>query len=205
MTSDARRCAPAAERNRQPILDVLARVLPARGSVLEVASGTGQHVVFFAAALPDLVWQPSAIDPGDFESIVAWTEDSGVTNVRPPIRLDVTEHPWPIGSVDAIFNANMIHIAPWDVCLGLIEGAGRHLAPGGTLVLYGPFRIEGRHTAPSNASFDHDLRDRDHAWGVRDLEAVVDAARSRGLVFEERVAMPANNQTVVFRAGGRVT
>ena len=205
MTSDARRFAPAAERNRQPILDVLARVLPAHGSVLEVASGTGQHVAFFAAALPDLVWQPSELDPADFESIVAWTEDAGVTNVRPPIRLDVKEHPWPVDTVEAIFNANTIHIAPWDICLGLMRGAGRHLAPGGTLVVYGPFRIEGRHTAPSNAAFDRDLRARDPDWGVRDLEAVVDAARSRGLVFQERVAMPANNQTVVFRAGGSAT
>jgi SAM-dependent methyltransferase len=194
--------APAAERNRKPILDVLARVLPERGTVLEIASGTGQHVAFFAGALPGLVWQPSELDPHTFGSIAAWTESAHLMNVRPPLRLDVTEPLWPVDEFDAIFNANTIHIAPWEVCLGLLRGAGRHLRPRGVLVLYGPFRIDGKHTAASNIEFDRDLRARDPAWGVRDLEAVVDAARENGIVFEAQVPMPANNQTLVFRAGG---
>jgi len=193
--------APAAERNRKPILDVLARVLPERGIVLEIASGTGQHVAFFAGALPRLVWQPSELDPHTFGSIAAWTEAGRLANVRPPLKLDVTEDEWPVDSVEAIFNANMIHIAPWEVCLGLLRGAGRHLSERGLLVIYGPFRIGGKHTAASNAAFDRDLRSRDPSWGVRDLEAVVEAARGRGLVFEAQVPMPANNQTLVFRAG----
>jgi len=196
--SDLRRHAPAAERNRGPILEVLRRVLPARGTVLEVASGTGQHVSFFAAACPELDWQPTERDPAAFDSIVAWAEAEGLTNVRPPLRLDVTAEPWPVGTVEGIFNANMIHIAPWEVCLGLMRGAGRHLAPGGVLVLYGPYRIGGEHTAPSNAAFDLDLRARNETWGVRDLEEVVAAASREGLFFEERVPMPANNQTIVF-------
>jgi SAM-dependent methyltransferase len=196
---DPRRHAPATDRNRQPILEVLARVLPPQGIVLELASGTGQHAAYFAAALPGLIWQPSDLDPEGFASISAWAASAGVANVRPPIRLDATQEPWPVDTVDAVFNANMIHISPWPVCVGLMRGAGSHLAPGGVLVLYGPFRVAGAHTAPSNAAFDADLRQRDPAWGVRDLEAVIEAAATSGLVFEERVPMPANNQTLVFR------
>ena len=197
---DQRRHAPAAERNRGPILDVLRRVLPQQGSVLEIASGTGQHVSFFAAALPDLDWQPSERDPADFVSIVAWTEHAQVgNNVRAPLEIDVTSNAWPVGTVDAIFNANMIHIAPWECCLGLLRGAGRHLAANGVLVLYGPYRVDGAHTAPSNAAFDDQLRARDPSWGVRDLEAVAEVAAAHGLLLHERVAMPANNFSVVFR------
>lgn len=197
--ADARRSAPAAERNREPILRVLERVLPARGTVLEIASGTGQHVVHFARALPDLVWQPSEYAADAFGSIEAWVRTEGLTNVRPPVVLDAASAAWPVQTVDAIFNANMIHIAPWAVCVGLMRGAGRHLAGGGVLVLYGPYKIDGAHTAPSNDAFDRDLRARDPSWGVRDLEAVVELARENGLAFEERVPMPANNQTLVFR------
>lgn len=196
---DQRRHAPAAERNKQPILDVLRRVLPASGTVLEVASGTGQHVAHFAAALPALTWQPSDRTDQEFASIVAWCASAGASNARPPIVLDVTREPWPLATVDAIFCANMIHIAPWQACLGLLRGAGRHLAPGAPLVLYGPFRIGGEHTAPSNAAFDADLRARDPAWGVRDLDEVARVAASHGLELEERVAMPANNLTVILR------
>jgi len=196
---DRRRHAPAAERNRGPILDVLRRVLPARGTVLEIASGTGQHVSFFATALPALDWQPSERDDADFASIAAWAQHAGTSNVRPPLRLDVTDATWPVGSVDAIVNANMIHIAPWACCVGLMRGAGRHLVPGGVLVTYGPYKIGGAHTAPSNESFDAELRTRDPAWGVRDLEAVAEVAATHGLVLHEQVAMPANNFTVVFR------
>lgn len=196
---DRRRHAPAAERNRDPILEVLRRVLPARGTVLEIASGTGQHVAHFAAALPDLTFQPSDRDDEGFASIVAWCAHAGVANARPPIVLDVTHEPWPVATVDAIVCANMIHIAPWEACLGLLRGAGRHLSADGVLALYGPYKIGGAHTAPSNAAFDDDLRARDPRWGVRDLDEVASVARGNGLALAERVAMPANNQTVVFR------
>jgi SAM-dependent methyltransferase len=196
---DRRRHAPAAERNRQPILEVLARVLPERGEILEIASGTGQHAAYFAAALPSLVWQPSERDADAFASIAGWSESEKLQNVRPPLRIDVTEEPWPVGQFAGIFNANMIHIAPWAVGPALLRGAGRHLVAGGVLVMYGPYRIGGQHTAPSNAAFDLDLRARDPAWGVRDLEAVVEVAGEHGLALVERVAMPANNQTLVFR------
>jgi SAM-dependent methyltransferase len=200
---DRRRCAPAAERNRQPILDVLARVLPERGEILEIASGTGQHAAYFAAALPSLVWQPSEREVEAFASIAAWAEAEKLENVRAPLRIDVTEEPWPVGRCAGIFNANLIHIAPWPVCQALLRGAGRHLLPEGVLVMYGPYRIGGQHTAPSNAAFDLDLRARDAAWGVRDLEAVVEAAGENGLALVERVPMPANNQTLVFRRAAR--
>jgi SAM-dependent methyltransferase len=195
---DERRHAAAAERNREPILQVLRRVLPEAGLVLEVASGTGQHAAHFAAALPGLSWQPSERDPDLLGSIAAWTRELG--NVRPPIALDVSADPWPVAeALDAVFNANMIHIAPWPVCLALLRGAARHLVPGGALVMYGPYRIGGRHTAESNEAFDHRLRDSDPSWGVRDLEAVCEAAAAQGLSFEQRFEMPANNQTLVFR------
>lgn len=197
MSTGLRRYAPAAERNRTPILEVLRRVLPRTGLVLEVASGTGQHAAYFATALPGLVWQPSEREEDAFPSIAAWCAD--LPNVRAPIRLDVRETPWPVGDLAAVFSANLIHIAPWEVCRALLEGAGAHLVRGGALVLYGPYRIGGAHTAPSNEAFDQELRSRDPAWGVRDLEAVVAVARAQGLVLEERVAMPANNQTLVFR------
>ena len=194
------RHAPATERNRDPILAVLVRVLPPRATVLEIASGTGQHAVFFAAALPALHWQPSDRDDELLASIAAWTRVERRENVAPPLRLDVTGSTWPVSEpFDAMFCANLIHIAPWAACEGLMHGAGKHLVPGGVLVLYGPFKIDGAHTAPSNAAFDADLRLRDPAWGVRDLEAVAATAARHGLDLEERIAMPANNQTLVFR------
>ena len=196
---DHRRHAPAAERNRGPIATVLTGVLPSEGTVLEVASGTGQHVAHFAAEFPALTWQPSERDEESFPSIAAWTDR--LANVKPPLRIDVSGGRWPVGMVDAIFNANLIHISPWEVCRGLLRGASRHLVPGGVLVLYGPYRIGGAHTAPSNAAFDLDLRSRDPSWGVRDLEAVVAEADANGLVLVERFEMPANNQTIVFRRG----
>lgn len=192
-----RNFAAAAERNREPILTVLRDALPARGLVFEVASGTGQHVAHFAAALPGLTFQPSDARPEHLDSIAAWSE--GLSNVRPPIVLDTTVDPWPIAAADAIFNANMIHIAPWAVCEGLLRGAGRILPAGGLLAMYGPYRIGGAHTAESNAAFDRRLRDTDPAWGVRDLEAVCELAARHALVLERRVEMPANNQTLLFR------
>ena len=193
-----RECAPATERNRDPILAVLRRVLPARGTVLEIAAGTGQHAAYFGAALPGLTWQPTDADATALASIEGWCAD--VPNVAAPLRLDVTADAWPLERADAIVCANMIHIAPWAACAGLMRGAGRVLARGGALYLYGPYRVGGMHTAPSNEAFDANLRARDPCWGVRDLEAVVREAARHGLDFAERVEMPANNQSVIFRA-----
>jgi len=196
---DARRDAPATGRNREPILAVLREVLPERGVVLEIASGTGQHAVYFARHFPGLTWQPSDGDPDSLASIAAWRAHSEVTNVAAPVVLDAAAAEWPVERVDAIFNANMIHISPWESCVGLMRGAGRVLAPGGRLVMYGPYKLDGEHTAPSNASFEQWLQARDPAWGVRDLDDVRGEAERAGLTFERRVEMPANNQIVVFR------
>ncbi|NIE68940.1 DUF938 domain-containing protein [Burkholderia sp. Ax-1719] len=191
--------APAAARNAAPILDVLRAALPAHGTVLEIASGTGQHAVHFATALPGVDWQPSDADPRARASIAAWRAHAGLDNLREPIELDVRSEPWPIDAVAAIVCINMIHIAPWEAAIALMKGAGARIAPGGALVLYGPYRRDGAHTAPSNEAFDADLRARDPAWGVRDLEAVEALARAEGFVREAVVPMPANNFTVVFR------
>jgi hypothetical protein len=190
---------PAPERNKQPIFEVLQRVLPPGGTLLEVSSGSGQHAAYFAAQFPALVWQPSDVDDDNIASIRGWVDEVALPNLRAPLKLDVCAAEWGVGTLEAIFNANMIHIAPWECCVGLIAGAGRHLAPGGVLVMYGPFRIGGAHTAPSNAEFDQSLKARDARWGVRDVEAVVALADAAGMQFEQRVAMPANNQTLVFR------
>ena len=190
---------PAAERNGPPILAELLRLLPSTGRALEIASGTGQHAAHFAAALPGWRWQPTEHEVATFPSIVAWAREAGLSNVEPPLQLDVTGFPWPVvDPYDLIYCANMIHIAPWAACLGLLDGARQHLAARGLLVLYGPYRIGGQHTADSNAAFDADLRSRDARWGVRDLEAVVDEARARQLALRERIPMPANNQLLVF-------
>ena len=197
MSADPRLFAPATERNRAPILAVLRRVLPANGMVLEIASGTGEHVAHFAAALPGLTFQPTEFDAARQASIDAWCVD--LPNVLPAIPLDAAAATWPVERVDAMFCANMIHIAPWLVGIGLIGGAGRVLPPGGVLVLYGPFKRDGAHTAPTNVEFDASLRDRDPDWGVRDLETVAACAAGAGLALEEVVEMPANNLMVVFR------
>jgi SAM-dependent methyltransferase len=183
-------------------LEVLRRVLPAEGVLLELASGSGQHAAFFARELPGLSIQPSDVDAENLASIHAWVDEAGCPNLRPPLALDVLQADWGVGTVDAIFNANMIHIAPWACCEALLAGAGRHLRPGGALVLYGPFRLQGRHTSESNASFDAGLRARDERWGVRDAEQVIALAATRGLQFGECVAMPANNQILVFTRAG---
>jgi len=196
---DGRLFAAAAARNCEPILDVLRRVLPARGEVLEIASGTGQHVTHFAKALPELQWQPSDPDAGMRASIAAFIAHEHLANVRPPLALDVGLVPWPVTRADAVTCINMIHIAPWQAALDLLAGAARVLVPGGILVLYGPYRRFGRHTAESNAAFDAQLRASDPDWGVRDLEAVLDVARDHDLVDQEIVPMPANNFSVVLR------
>ena len=191
--------APSAERNKGPILEVLSRVLPAQGKVLEIGSGTGQHVAHFAAALPGLTFQPSEMDMSRHASIAAWIREERLANVKPPLAFDVTALPWPVREVDAVVCINVIHISPWEATLALMKGAGGILPPGGVLVTYGPYRRDGRHTSPSNAQFDANLRSRNPAWGVRDLEEVASVAQREGLALEETVAMPANNFTVVFR------
>ena len=200
--SDLRLYHPHVARNREPILDVLRRVLPPRGFVLEVASGSGEHAAFFADALPSLSWQPTDIDAQALASMAAFRASAGVPNLRAPARLDVTSAQWPIDRADAIVNCNMIHISPWAACEGLIAGAGRILPPGGVLYLYGPYRIDGRHTAPSNAEFDAYLRGQNAAWGIRDLAEVTDLAARHGLTLAETVPMPANNLSVIFRRAG---
>lgn len=190
---------PAPERNKAPILEVLRRVLPSHGRVLEIASGTGQHVVHFASNLPDLDWLPSDPQQDHLDSIGARVMEAGLDNVAPPTRLDVLQRPWPVQGIDAILCINMIHIAPWPAALALLQEGGRMLPARGVLYLYGPYRRAGRDTAPSNAEFDADLRRRNPEWGVRNLEDVQRHAEAAGLALQEVVDMPANNLSVVFR------
>ena len=202
-----RQFSEASERNRGPIAGVLERLLPETGLMLEIGSGTGQHAAYLAPRFPGLHWQPSDPDPECRASIAAWRDASrrdanGAPNLLAPVDLDVTADPWPVSEAVAVFSANMIHIAPWDCCLGLVAGAGRLLAPTGILILYGPFLDAGRPTAPSNIRFDESLRARDPAWGIRDLADVAGAAAKHGLDLAETVAMPANNLMVVFRRLG---
>jgi hypothetical protein len=200
VSEDPRLDYPATQRNREVILEVLREILPEGGTVLEIASGSGQHVAFFAAALPQLRWQPSDHDPGVFASIEAWTAD--LDNVAAPVQIDTTSTDWSntLGSThDAVLCANMIHIAPWAACLGLLDGVSRSLREAGPLCLYGPFMRGGVHTAPSNEAFDRSLRSRDPSWGVRDLDVVAREAQRRGLALERVFEMPANNLCVVFR------
>ncbi|SAL22520.1 DUF938 domain-containing protein [Caballeronia humi] len=199
-----RRKAPAAERNRDAILAVLARVLPERGVVLEIASGTGQHAVHCARALPGIDWQPSDPDAGSRASIEAWRVHEGLANLKTPLATDVRAADWGVKSAAAIVCVNMIHIAPWDAAEALFDGAGRLIAAGGVLYLYGPYKRDGAHTAPSNEAFDAQLRATDPRWGVRDMEAVDALGRGAGFVLEEVVPMPANNFSLVFRKGATV-
>lgn len=192
------RVAPAAERNKGPIAEVLERHLPERGLVLEIASGTGQHAAHFATTWPNLTWQPSDANDDALQSIAAWRQAVDATNLRAPLRLDVRDRAWPIEHADVVVSINMIHISPWDACLGLLHGAGRILEPGGLLFLYGPYKVDGEHTAPTNAQFDASLRARNPAWGIRDMGAVVAEAEQVGLLEREHVAMPANNFTIVL-------
>jgi hypothetical protein len=194
-----KREAPAAARNRQPILYVLQPHLPAKGLVLEIASGTGEHVVHYAAARPGLTFQPSDRDAGARASVDDWVQTLGLGNVRPALEIDVTQATWPVERADAVLCCNMIHIAPWEAAVGLITGAGRLVPSGGLLFLYGPYRRGGRHTAPSNEAFDSDLKRRNPAWGVRDLEAVTELADLHGFAAPEIVEMPANNLSLLFK------
>lgn len=200
MIDGTRRYAPSAARNRDPILAVLRGYMPKRGLVLEIASGTGEHIAHFAkASSVDVLFQPSDPDPGARASIDAWTSSLGLQNTRPAIALDAASPSWPISNADAVLCINMTHIAPWAATIGLIRGSAKILRHGGMLYLYGPYRRHGHHTAPSNAAFDRDLCARNLEWGVRDLEAVAELAAAHGFAPPFIKAMPANNLSVIFR------
>jgi hypothetical protein len=207
-SEDQRQYAPATERNRQSILEVLQRVLPSTGTILEVASGTGQHAAYFASRLTPRHWQPSDPNPQACKSIAAWGLHSPCDHLHSPLILDAATTQWPVETADhplfndhpisAIVNINMIHISPWSACLGLMAGANRILPSHGVLYLYGPYKRDGQHTAPSNAAFDQSLQLSNPQWGVRDLEAVVTVAETEGFQLKEVVQMPANNLSVIF-------
>ncbi|MGD1852844.1 MAG: DUF938 domain-containing protein [Leptolyngbyaceae cyanobacterium] len=201
--NDGRLYAPATERNRDAILNVLDRVLPNPGTVLEIASGTGEHASFFAPKLAPRRWLPSDVSDPMLKSITAWQQATHARYLLPAINLDVCQSPWPVElddkrAIDAIVNINMIHIAPWRACETLMTGAGRILPDNGVVYLYGPFKRDGEHTASSNASFDIWLKEQNTDWGVRDLEAVEAAAKTHGLILQETIDMPANNLSLVF-------
>ena len=194
---------PAADRNKQAILDVLVRVLPESGNALEIASGTGQHAAWFAAGLPAWDWQPSDAQPEGFESINAWAAQQGVRNVRAPVLLDVMAPDWlpadrGLAIFDLIYCANMLHISPWATCAALMRGSAQHLAPGGQLITYGPYLEDAVTTSPGNLSFDQSLRERNPDWGIRRLEEVKAQAAKAGLRLLARHAMPANNLLLVW-------
>lgn len=201
--TDAKQYAPATQRNRETILEVLLRVLPPTGNILEISSGTGEHAIFFAPHLKPRIWIPS--DPQLYlrESIAAWREEFSSDYLAPPLAIDTTETYWIVEEqnvdIAAIVNINMIHIAPWSACLGLMAGAGRILSASGILYLYGPYKQGGKHTAASNEAFDELLQARNLEWGVRNLEDVVDVAKEQGLSLVEVIPMPANNLSVVFK------
>lgn len=201
--SEVKRHAPAAARNVGPIGEVLTDWLPHSGTVLEIASGTGEHALAFARIFPDLDWQPSDRDPSALASIAAWREEHGTPNLRSPIELDASETPWPLERVDAILSINMVHISPWESALGLLREAGRLLGEGAPLIFYGPWLAGDVDTAPSNEAFDQSLRSRDARWGLRQVEIVADEALGQGLELVERRPMPANNMMLLFRRGAR--
>ncbi|WP_299307256.1 DUF938 domain-containing protein [uncultured Croceicoccus sp.] len=196
---EARRDAPATHRNRDAIAAVLRDVLPAHGTVLEIASGTGQHAAYFASLFPALVWQPSDTDAQALSSIAAWGADSGLANLRAPVRLDASATDWPVESADAILCINMTHISPWSATQGFFANAGRVLREGGPLVIYGPFLRVGVETAASNLAFDDNLKARDPRWGLRRVDALDALAQENGLRPAEPIPMPANNLMLIYR------
>lgn len=200
--ADAQRLfSPSAARNRDPILLMLQSILPPQGSMLEIASGTGEHVVHFARGLPGWRFQPTEFDEASRQSVRAWIAHEDLANVAAPVRLDARADTWDVeqsGPFDAVLSLNMIHIAPWAAAQGLFRGAGRVLKPSGLLLLYGPFQENGVHNAPSNAAFDASLRARDPDWGVRDIRDLQALANENGLTLRQRQAMPANNQILTF-------
>ena len=198
-----KRSAPATERNREAILSVLQNYLPNQGTVLEIASGTGQHAVFFAQQLTPRFWLPTDLDPTNIASIAAWREEADAADLLLPRQLDVRDPAWLFdcdlpAPITAVVNINMLHISPWSCCEALFGGAAEVLNQSGVVILYGPFKRDGLHTAPSNAAFDEQLRSQDSAWGVRDLKAVVDIAEEQGFARQNVIEMPANNLSVVF-------
>jgi hypothetical protein len=194
-----RRVAPAVQRNRDPIADVLAEWLPDSGLVLELASGSGEHAVHFARRFPNLEWQPSDPDPEALASIAAYRSEADLPNLRPPLAIDAAAPDWPIAGADALLSINMVHISPWPAALGLLDSAVRLLGEDAPLILYGPWLIDGVETAPSNLAFDADLRDRNPAWGLRRVETFAREAATRGLVLAETRPMPANNVMLLLR------
>jgi SAM-dependent methyltransferase len=197
--TDQKRYSPACERNKDVILDVLREVMPTTGTILEIACGPGQHAVHFASGFPEVKWQPSDIDPTSIASTRAWRDEAQLPNMLDPIMLDATHAEWPIAHANGIVCCNMIHISPWDVTLGLLDGAARILPDDGILYTYGPYKIGGKHTAPSNEAFDQSLRSQNPEWGVRNLDDVALEARRRGLHLVKTAKMPANNFSVIYK------
>jgi len=195
----ARRSAPAALRNREPIAEMLEQWLPESGLVLEIASGTGEHAVHFAGRFPQLEWQPSDLHPDALASIRAWRAEAGLPNLREPLTINASSASWPIDEADAVLSINMVHISPWTSALGLLDGAARILSPGAPLIMYGPWLKDDVPTAPSNLAFDADLKHRDPAWGLRRVEDFAAAAGERGLRLIETRPMPANNMMLLLR------
>ena len=197
--ADSKRSAPAALRNRAPIASVLREWLPSRGLVLEIASGTGEHAIYFAEQFPGLEWQPTDVHPDALSSIRAWRETAGALNLREPLVLDAASAEWPVERADAVLSINMVHISAWTSALGLIEGSARILPSGGPLILYGPWLANEIETAPTNLAFDADLKRRDAEWGLRKVEDFAAAAADRGIELEQTLAMPANNLMLLLR------
>lgn len=199
---DARQYAPATQRNREVILEVLSQNLAPASTILEVASGTGEHAVFFASRYDSWHWIPSDLNPVARESIIAWKNSDNLSNVSLPLAIDVTQKNWikqiANQKIDAVVNINMIHISPWSACIGLMAGAVEILSPAGILYLYGPFKRDGKHTAISNSQFNRSLQSRNPSWGVRDLEMVIETAKKFGLKLQQVIEMPANNLSVIF-------
>ncbi len=202
-TTDQKKYAPATQRNRQPILEVLKINLPSHGDILEIAAGTGEHAIFFAPHFYPRQWITSDVNPANLASIRAWQLDCPTDNLPLPLRINAIEPRWALedrdNNITTVVNINMIHIAPWQACLGLLAGARRILPSGGILYLYGPYQIGGKHTAPSNLAFDQSLRQQNPLWGVRDLDEVVIAAKKEGLSLQKTVSMPANNLSVILK------
>lgn len=198
-SAEAKRTAPATERNRDAITHVLKGCLPAQGTVVEIASGTGEHIVHFAAQFPHLMWQPSDSDPLALASIAAWRAESGGDNLLAPVEVDAAAD-WKVPDISAILCINMVHISPWEATKGLMRNAGRLLPKGGVLYVYGPFRQQNRPTAPSNEEFDRNLKSRNSQWGLRLVEDVAQEASLRALHLDQIIEMPANNLSLLFRA-----
>lgn len=199
LEASGRRSAPAALRNREPIAEVLSEWLPEAGLVFEIASGTGEHAIFFAERFPALDWQPSDVHPVALASIAAWREEAGLANIRAPLVADAASGEWPLDCADAVLSINMVHISPWASALGLLDGAARLLSTGAPLIIYGPWLTSDVATVPSNLEFDADLKRRDPQWGLRKVEEFAAAAKERGLSLAETRPMPANNLMLLLR------